>query len=98
YGPWTFILKPEHLIRECWQELYDPELYQKMLDSYDAMIAATTWDEMLEHCRQITTYQQDDFGGMPGVQAPWFAAYNKELKGLVFSTENHFQQLFYMYK
>ncbi len=98
YGPWTFILKPEHLIRECWQELYDPELYQKMLDSYDAMIAATTWDEMLENCRQITKYQQDDFGGMPGVQAPFFAAFDKDIKCLVFASENHFLQLYYMYK
>ena len=37
YGPWTFILLPEHLIKECWQDLYDPDLYAKMVDEYNGM-------------------------------------------------------------
>ncbi len=98
YGPWTYILRPEHLIKECWQDIYDPELYELMLDEYDKMRSALTWDEMITHCKQLTTYEQDDFGGMPGVQAPYFAAIGKDLKNVVFFTENHFLQLYYMYK
>jgi len=98
YGPWTYILRPEHLIKEVWSDIYNPELYQQMLDTYDKMITALTWDEMLVNCRQLTTYLQEDYGAMNGIQAPWFAAFDKSLKCLVFSTENHFQQLFYMYK
>jgi hypothetical protein len=98
YGPWTYILRPEHLIKEVWSDIYNPELYQQMLDTYDKMITALTWDEMLVNCRQLTTYLQEDYGAMNCIQAPWFAAFDKSLKCLVFSTENHFQQLFYMYK
>ena len=98
YLPWTFILKPEHLIKECWQDIYDPGLYQKMLDEFDAMVNSLTWDDMLKHCTQLTKYCQDDFGAFPGIQRPWFAAYNKDLKSLVFSTENHYLLLYYMYK
>jgi hypothetical protein len=98
YAPWTFILRPEHLIKEVWSDIYDPELYQKMLDTYDKMVSALTWDEMLVNCRQLTTYLQEDYGAMNGIQAPWFAAFDKSLKCLVFASENHFQQLFYMYK
>ena len=65
----------------------DPGLYQAMLDEYDAMSAASTWDDMLSHCRQITKYVQDDFGAIGGVQAPTFpskgkAATHRHTKGL----------------
>ena len=39
-----------------------------MLDEYDAMSTALTWDDMLSHCRQIT-YVQDDFGAIGGAGA-----------------------------
>jgi len=98
YGPWTYILRPEHLIKEVWSDLYNPELYQQMLDTYDKMITALTWDEMLVNCRRLTTYLQEDFGAMNGIQPPWFAAFDKSLKCLVFASENHFHLLYYMYK
>jgi len=97
YGPWTFILLPEHLIRECWQDEYDPELYQKMCDEYTMMRAAVTWDEMLEHCHNLTKMEQDDFAGMPGIQAPFFAAYKNELRDIVYISENHTLYMFYLY-
>ena len=53
YAPWTFILRPDALIKQCWQDVYNPELYQKMLDEYDAMVSSLTWDEMLKHCKQF---------------------------------------------
>ncbi len=97
YGPWTFILLPEHLIRECWQDLYDPELYDKMKEEYNAMTSAPTWDEMLEHCHQLTKYQQEDFAGQNGIQPPHFAAYSKDVKDIVIITENHVLLLYYLY-
>jgi len=97
YGPWNFILKPEHLIKEVWCDIYDPELYQLMLDTHAKMSSALTWDEMLVHCRELTRLEQEDYGAMPGVQGTYFAAINPELKGVTFITENHAIQMYYMY-
>ncbi|NLT39685.1 MAG: hypothetical protein GXX89_04395 [Clostridiales bacterium] len=97
YLPWTYILKPDALIKQCWQDVYDPDLYQKMLDEYDLMVTASTWDEMLEHCKQLTVYQQEDFGALAGIQNPGFVAFSKEFKGVVFTTDNIYLQAYYMY-
>jgi len=97
YGPWTFILLPEHLIKEVWTDLYDPDLYAQMCDEYYAMTSAPLWDEMLEHCRNLTDMLQRDYGAMPGIQAPYFAAFNKEIKDIVIISENHSLLWFYLY-
>ena len=98
YAPWTFILTPNAMCKMCWQDVYDPELYQSMLDEYDAVKTAATWDEMIQHLKQLTKYQQDDFGCVGAVQAPLFIALSKEFKSGVFVSEDHAIQVCYMYK
>ncbi|MBR2520585.1 MAG: ABC transporter substrate-binding protein [Oscillospiraceae bacterium] len=97
YLPWTFILKPDALIKQCWQDVYDPELYQKMLDEFELMTTATTWDEMLVHCKQITKYEQDDFGAIGGMQGPAFVAIDYNYKNPIYYNESHSLQLYYLY-
>lgn len=97
YLAWTYILLPEHLIKECWQDVYDPELYEKMKDEYYAMTSAPVWDEMMVHCKQLTVYEQEDFGALNGIQAPYFAAFNTYVKDVVITTENHSVLWYYMY-
>ena len=97
YMPWTFILLPEHLIKMVWADLYDPALYDNMRSEYEAMISACTWDEMVAHCKTLTDLVQKDYAAMPGVQAPYFAAFNKELKGIVLIGENHTLLWNYLY-
>ena len=97
YLPWTFILLPEHLIKMVWADLYDPALYDNMRSEYEAMISACTWDEMVAHCKTLTDLVQKDYAAMPGVQAPYFAAFNKELKGIVLIGENHTLLWNYLY-
>ncbi len=55
-------------------------------------------DDMLKNCRQLTAYLQEDYGAMNGIQPPWFAAFDMSLKCLVFTSENHFHLLYFMYK
>jgi|GEM_PF-878066 ABC-type transport system substrate-binding protein len=98
YGLWKLILPPGAPVKLCWQDIYDPGLYQAMLDEYDAMSTALTWDDMLSHCRQITKYVQDDFGAIGGVQAPVLIALNGDFKNGVYFTENCHIQLYYLYK
>jgi len=95
--PWTFILLPEHLIRMIWTDAYDPALYETMCAEYEAMVSSSTWDEMLTHCKSLTDMVQRDYAAMPGVQAPYFAAFNKELKGIVLIGENHTLLWNYLY-
>ncbi|MBR2520580.1 MAG: ABC transporter substrate-binding protein [Oscillospiraceae bacterium] len=97
YLAWTYILLPEHLIKECWQDLYDPDLYEKMKDEYYAMTSAPTWEEMLDHAHRLTTYEQEDFGCLNGIQVPFFGAYSKNVKDVVFITENHTLPWYYLY-
>ena len=97
YLAWTFILLPEHLIKECWQDVYDPELYEKMKDEYYAMTSAPTWDEMMVHCKQLTVYEQEDYGALNGIQAPYFAAFAPYVKDVVIITENHSVLWYYLY-
>jgi len=97
YIPWGYILKEGCMIRQCWQEYYNPELYALMLDEYDKMVTASTWDQMIEHCKQLTTYVQEDFGALAGYQKPGFVACSKEYKGLVLTTDNLFIQMYLLY-
>ena len=97
YLPWTFILLPEHLIKEVWCDIYNPELYETMCDTFYAMTSAATWDEMITSANALTTMLQEDYGAMPGIQSPYFAAFNKEIKGIIVATENHYFIWNYMY-
>ncbi|MBR6812206.1 MAG: ABC transporter substrate-binding protein, partial [Oscillospiraceae bacterium] len=56
YLPWTFVLRPDAVIKQVWSDIYNPDLYQKLLDEYDMRSTAETWEEMLIHCRRITEY------------------------------------------
>ena len=98
YAPWTYVLRPEALIKQCFQDIYDPDLYKKMLGEYDAMTSAMTWDEMLVHCKQLTTYEQDDFGAIGGIQPPAVIALSKDFKNGIYFSENHDIQLYYLYR
>lgn len=98
YSPWTFILKPDARIKLCWQDIYDPELYEKMLDEYDAIHTATTWDYMLTRCKQLTIYVQDDFGAIGSVQPPEFMVLSKVFKNGIYFSERHDIQLYYLYQ
>jgi len=97
YGPWTFILLPEHLIKEVWCDIYDPDLYAQMCDEYYAMTSAALWDDMLEHCHNLTDLLQRDYGAMPGLQKPYYAAFRKDIKNIILTTENHSLLWFYLY-
>ncbi len=97
YLPWTYALKPDAAIKQVWSDIYDPDLYQKMLDEYDMMSTAETWDEMLEHCRMITKYLQDDFGAIPGIQKPDFLVLSSRFKNAVYYTESHALMCWYLY-
>ncbi len=98
HSPWKYILKRDAQRKLCWQDIYDPELYQMMLDEYDAMMTSLTWGGMISHCRRLTEYVQDDFGAIGAVQAPVFIALGREFKNGVFFSENHHIQLYYLYK
>ena len=95
--PWTFILLPTHLLKEVWCDIYDPELYDAMCNEFYAMTSGETWEDMLEHCHNLTRMLQEDYGAIPGIQSPYFAAFNKDLKGIVLTTENHIIQWCYLY-
>ncbi len=97
YLPWMYILKPDALFKLCWQDIYDPDLYEKMLDEYDSLIKTTIWDDMLTHCKQLTTYVQDDFGAIGGIQPPAFIALSKDINNGVYFSEQHHIQLYYLY-
>ena len=97
YLPWTFILLPEHLIKEVWTDIYDPDLYATMCDTFYAMTSAATWDDMIANANALTTMLQEDYGAMPGIQSPYFAAFNKDIKGICVVTENHYFIWNYMY-
>ena len=98
YIPWGYILKEGCMIKQCWQDVYDPELYQTMLDEYDKMSTASTWAEMLVHANQLTKYMQDDMAALAGYQKPGFVAFNRDFKGVVFTSDNIYLQAYYLYK
>ncbi len=81
-----------------WQELYGPDLYRQIQDEYDAMIAAATWYDMLEHAAAMTKITQDIFGAVACVQAPNFIALSKDFKNGVYFSEDHDIQLYYLYR
>ena len=95
--PWTFILMPDALIRHIYTELYDHELYDAQCSTYEAMLSAFTWDEMVTHSKNLTDMVQKDYVGMPGVQAPYYMAFNADLKGIVVITESHVLLWNYLY-
>ena len=97
YLPWTYILRPDASIRHIWCDVYDPGLYQKMLDEYDMMSTAETWDEMLAHCKNITALVQSDFGAVPGIQKPDFLVMSSRIKNAVYYTESHALMCWYLY-
>ena len=82
---------------ECNRKLKFEHLYEKMKDEYYAMTSAPTWEEMLDHAHQLTTYEQEDFGCLNGIQVPFFGAYSKNVKDVVFITENHTLPWYYLY-
>jgi len=94
---WNFILLPNALIKSIWSDLYNPELYESLCSTYETMITAPSWDEMLNHCKLLTDMVQKDYAAMPGVQEPYFAAFKKELKGIVLIGENHTLLWNYLY-
>lgn len=98
YYPWQSILLPDALFKMCFQDIYDPELYQKMLDGYDAMTKTKTWDEMLTYSKQLTTYVQGDFSAIGTIQPPDFIALDKDFKNGIYFSEDHFLQAYYLYK
>ncbi|MBR6812152.1 MAG: ABC transporter substrate-binding protein, partial [Oscillospiraceae bacterium] len=97
YDPWNFILLPDSLLRLVRSDVYDPELYAAMCDTYDEMLSSFTWDEMLEKSKTLTDMLQKDYGALPGVQAPSFAAFSKRLKGIVYISEQHVLLWNYLY-
>jgi len=97
YLAWTFILLPEHLIKEVWSDIYDPELYEEMCNEFYAMTSSATWDEMMGHADNLTIMLQEDYGAIPGIQSPYFAAFNKDIKGIILVTENHTLLWHYLY-
>ncbi len=97
YTPWTFILPPNGIIKQCWQDVYDPELYDQMMDEFNLMKSSKTWDEMLDHCHALTGYVQDDHGCLLGMQRPGFLALSKEFKGGVFYALTSYPILYYFY-
>jgi len=97
YVPWTLILMPDALLKAVYTDLYDPELYDAMCSTYEAMMTAFTWEEMLENSKALTDMVQRDYCAMPGVQKPYFAAFNKDLKGIVLVTDEHVLLWNYLY-
>jgi len=97
YSPWTFILTPDAMIKQIWCDVYDPDLYNTMLDEYAAMISSSTWEEMLTHCRQLTTYAQDDHAAVLGIQRPGFVILNAEYKNAIYYTNSQYIMLYYLY-
>ncbi len=61
------------------------------------MLSSFTWDEMLEKSKTLTDMYQKDYGALPGVQAPSFAAFSKRLKGVVVVTEQRILLWHYLY-
>ena len=61
------------------------------------MTSAPTWEEMMVHCKQLTVYEQEDYGGLNGIQSPYFAAYAPYVKDVVIITENHSLLWYYLY-
>ncbi len=98
YIPWGYILPEGCMIKQCWQDVYDPELYAKMIDEYNKMKSSATWDEMLTHCKQLTVFVQEDFAAIAGYQKPEFVACTNDIKGLVFTSQNIYLQAYYLYK
>jgi len=97
YQPWIYFLQENPLLKCVWTDIYDPELYAAMCDTYDEMLSSFTWDEMLEKSKILTDMLQKDYGALPGVQAPSFVAFSKRLKGIVYISEQHVLLWNYLY-
>ena len=58
-------------LKFSWQEIYDPELYERMCEIYDSMMSAHSWDEMVRCSRELTCIMQEDYAALPFVQEPF---------------------------
>lgn len=83
-APWEFCLPEGALLRCCYQDLYDPELYSLMQEKYGAMNSAACWEELVAQSRELTKLVQDDFGALPGVQPPFIAVLGEDFTGAVY--------------
>jgi len=98
YNIWRYAFTDElPFIKYVWSYLYDPGLYDEMCGVYEAMMSASSWDEMLEKSKTLTDMYQKDYGALPGVQAPSFVAFSKRLKGVVVVTEQCILLWHYLY-
>jgi hypothetical protein len=53
---------------------------------------------MLTRGKQLTAYEQDDFGVIGGIQPPALIALGREFKNGVYFSERHDIQLHYLYQ
>ncbi len=97
YLPWTFVLLPEHLLYMVHTDLYDPELYGAMCDTYSAMLSSPTWDEMLENAKALTDMVQRDYSAIPGIQQQTCFVFDKDVKGVVIVSDDHALLWNYLY-
>ena len=102
YSPWPYsfgagMKNSSWSMNFVWTDIYDPELYAAMCDSYEAMMGSVTWEDMVANSKSITDMLQRSYGGLPGVQMPIFTAVSQRLKGVVIVTENHVLLWHYLY-
>ncbi len=96
-APWGFILPQGAIIKQCFQDIYDPDLYEKMMNEYTSARSSMTWDEMISHVHQLTRYMQDDHAVIIGVQMPKFLVMDANVKNAVYFGADYVPQFYSMY-
>lgn len=94
--PWLYSLSDFQILKLCNQELYDSELYNALKEVYSAMAASQNWNELVSHCKEITSLVQDDYSVLPGVQPPIIIAYSNYYSGVTINKLFGIQTKYYI--